>query len=96
MCGLVQGGINGFLRNQMDNEPKLILLADVIESKVRKEGELAYYEKELKKLQEKMLWIQRDIEVTNIIIDMVKHEKVLDVKERMENRMITGNTKDNV
>ena len=80
----------------MENEPKLILLADVIESKVRKEGELAYYEKELKKLQEKMLWIQRDIEVTNIIIDMVKHEKVLDVKEQMEGRMITdsNNTRD--
>lgn len=80
----------------MENQPKLILLADILENKVRKEGELAYYEKELKKLQEKMHWIQRDIDVTNIIIDMVKHEKVLDVKERMEDRMITGNTKDNV
>ena len=80
---------------QMENEPKLILLADVIESKVRKEGELAYYEKELKKLQEKMFWIQRDIDVTNIIIDMVKHEKVLDVKEQMESRMITDNNTSN-
>jgi len=80
---------------QMNDEPKLILLADVIESKVRKEGELAYYEKELKKLQEKMFWIQRDIDVTNIIIDMVKHEKVLDVKEQMESRMITDNNTSN-
>jgi hypothetical protein len=80
----------------MENQPKLILLADILENKVRKESELAYYEKELKKLQEKMLWIQRDIDVTNIIIDMVRHEKVLDVKEQMEDKMITGNTKDNV
>lgn len=80
---------------QMNDEPKLILLADVIESKVRKEGELAYYEKELKKLQEKMFWIQRDIDVTNIIIDMVKHEKVLDVKKQMESRMITDNNTSN-
>lgn len=75
----------------MDEKPKLILLADVIESKVRKERELAFYEDELKKLQEKMFWLKRDIDVTNIIIDMVKYEKVFDVKERMENRLLKGN-----
>ena len=75
----------------MDEKPKLILLADVIESKVRKERELAFYEEELKKLQEKMFWLKRDIDVTNIIIDMVKYEKVFDVKERMENKLLKGN-----
>lgn len=76
---------------QMDNEPKLILLADIIENKVRKESELAYYEEELKKLQEKMYWIKRDIDVTNIIIDMVKNEKVLDVKQQMQNKLLDNN-----
>jgi hypothetical protein len=75
----------------MDEKPKLILLADVIESKVRKERELAFYEEELKKLQEKMFWLKRDIDVTNIIIDMVKYEKVFDIKENMENRLLKGN-----
>jgi hypothetical protein len=75
----------------MDEKPKLILLADVIESKVRKERELAFYEEELKKLQEKMFWLKRDIDVTNIIIDMVKYEKVFDVKDRMDNRLLKGN-----
>lgn len=75
----------------MDNEPKLILLADIIENKVRKESELAYYEEELKKLQEKMYWIKRDIDVTNIIIDMVKNEKVLDVKQQMQNKLLDNN-----
>ena len=74
----------------MTETPKLILLADVIESKVRKERELEFYEDELKKLQEKMFWLKRDIDVTNIIIDMVKHEKVFDIKERMENRLLKG------
>ena len=77
----------------MNEKPKLILLADVIENKVRKESELAYYEEELKKLREKMFWIKRDIDVTNLIIDMVKQENVLDDKEQMENRMI--NSSDN-
>jgi len=68
--------------------PKLILLSEVIESKVRKERELAFYEEELKKLQEKMFWLKRDIDVTNIILDMVKHERVVDFKESMEKRML--------
>ena len=75
----------------MKEQPKLIMLADVIESKVRKERELAFYEEELKKLQEKMFWLKRDIDVTNIIIDMVKYEKVFDVKENMENKLLKGN-----
>jgi len=73
----------------MNDEPKLILLADVIENKVRKESELAYYEEELKKLQEKMHWIKRDIDITNLIIDMVKREKVLDINEQMENKLLS-------
>jgi len=72
----------------MNEQPKLILLADIIENKVRKERELAFYEEELKKLQEKMFWLKRDIDVTNIILDMVKNEKVLDVKENMEKRLL--------
>lgn len=72
----------------MNGQPKLILLADIIENKVRKERELAFYEEELKKLQEKMFWLKRDIDVTNIILDMVKNEKVLDVKENMEKRLL--------
>ena len=71
-------------------QPKLILLSDIIEQKVRKEKELEFYQAELEKLKEKMYWIQRDIDVTNIIIDMVKHEKVLDVKEQMESKLLKG------
>ena len=74
----------------MNEQPKLIMLADVIESKVRKERELAFYQEELQKLQEKMYWLQRDIDVNNIIIDMIKKENVLDIKEQMENRLLKG------
>lgn len=72
----------------MNDEPKLILLTDIIEQKVRKEKELEFYQAELAKLQEKMYWIKRDIDVNNIIIDMIKNEKVLDIKDNMEKRLI--------
>jgi len=71
------------------------MLADVIENKVRKEKELEFYEEELKKLQEKMFWIKRDIDVTNIILDMIKNETVIDLKERAEEKLLIK-PKDNI
>lgn len=72
----------------MNEQPKLILLSDIIEQKVRKEKELEFYQKELEKLKEKMYWLQRDIDVNNIIIDMIKSDAILDVKENMENKLL--------
>jgi hypothetical protein len=72
----------------MNEQPKLILLTDIIEQKVRKEKELEFYEAEIEKLREKMYWLQRDIDVNNIILNMIKNDTVLDVKESMEKRMI--------
>ena len=73
----------------MKNEsPKLILLPDVIENKVRKERELEFYQEELSKLQTKMMWLKRDIDVNNIIIDMIKRDDVMDIKHDMEKKMI--------
>lgn len=64
------------------------MLADVIENKVRKEKELEFYEEELKKLQEKMFWLRRDIDVTNIILDMIKNETVIDLKDQAEEKLL--------
>ena len=67
---------------------KLIQITDIIETKVRKQKELELYEKELKKLQQKMYFIQKDIDITNIIINIIENEKVMDIKENMEARML--------
>ena len=64
------------------------MLADVIENKLRKEQELEFYQKELEKLQEKMFWIKRDIEVNNIIIDMIKNENIIDLKTQAEDKLL--------
>ena len=55
----------------------LIRITDVLETKIRKEKELEYYQKELEKLQQKMFFIKKDIEITNLIIDMIEKENVL-------------------
>lgn len=66
-----------------DEERKLILLSDFVEQRLRKEQELEFYQKELEKLQMKMSFIQRDIDLTNTIIKIIEQEKVLDIKEQV-------------
>ena len=59
----------------------LIRLSDVIDSKVQKEKELEFYQRELQKLNQKMAILREEITVTNIIIDLVRSEKVRDFKK---------------
>lgn len=62
---------------------KLIHITDILETKLRKEKELEYYQKELEKLQQKMFFLKKDIDITNLIINMIEKEKVMDLKENM-------------
>ena len=72
----------------MNESPKLILLSDIIEGKVRKERELDFYQKELEKLQEKMYWLRREIGLNETIIDIIKKDNVIDFKEQMEKKLL--------
>jgi len=67
----------------MPQPPKIIMLADVLETRVRKEKELEFYQKELEKLKEKMFFIKKDIDITNLIIDMIEKENVIDIRQHM-------------
>lgn len=66
----------------------IIILSDILEQKLRKEKELEFYQAELEKLQQKMFWLRKDIEVTNLCIQLIEKEKVYDIKDEMEKRMI--------
>jgi hypothetical protein len=65
---------------------KIILIQDLIDTKLRKEQELEFYEKELEKLQQKMWWVQKEIQLTEKIIDIIETEKVMDLKEHIRNK----------
>ena len=75
--------MNLIVGSLMTQPPKIIMLADVLETRVRKEKELEYYQKELEKLQEKMFFIKKDIDITNLIIDMIEKENVIDIRQRL-------------
>lgn len=79
----------------MTHEKKIILLEDFIEQKVRKEQELEFYEKELAKLQEKMFWVKREIDLTNTIIRVIKDETVVDLVTQAESKLLIGDDNDN-
>lgn len=64
----------------------IILLSDVYETRERKEKELAYYREQLEVLRRKMFFIQKDIDITNICIQMIENEKVLDIKKLVEEK----------
>jgi hypothetical protein len=67
----------------MSEEQRIILIADVIEQKLRKEKELEFYLKELAELERKIGWLRREVDLTNTIIDMIKTEQVYDIKEQL-------------
>jgi hypothetical protein len=67
----------------MTNDKKIIFLTDLIETKVRKEKELEYYQVELQKLQEKMFYVKKEIDLTKTIINIIEDEKVIDVRENL-------------
>jgi len=59
------------------------MLSEILETRVRKQKELEYYQKELEKLKEKMFFIQKDIDITNLIIDMIEKENVVDFQQHL-------------
>jgi hypothetical protein len=73
---------------------KLILLTDILETKLRKEKELEFYQKELEKLQQKMFFLKKDIDITNLCIEIIEKEKVLDVREEIKKKTMIGKLDD--
>lgn len=65
----------------MTKEQKIILLSEFIETKLRKEQELEYYQKELVRITEKIGFLNKELNLTKLIIDMIDHERVLDIEE---------------
>ena len=64
-----------------DSASKIILLEDIYDLRRRKEDELRYYNEQLEKLKEKMFFVNREIELTTFIIDIIENERVTDIKK---------------
>lgn len=71
--------------------PRLILLSEFLDQSKRKEQEISFYEKELKMIEQKLYWLRREKDLTETIIKIISEEKVLDIKEEMEKRLLDKN-----
>ena len=69
-----------------NGESRIILLADILDQKLSKERELTYYEAQLAQLLSRMQSIKKEIEITNMIIDLVAEEKIIDIQEYLSKR----------
>jgi len=65
---------------------KIILLHEIYEVRKRKEEELVFYHEQLEQLKQKMFFVQKDIDITNLCIDIIENEKVINIKELIEKR----------
>jgi hypothetical protein len=65
---------------------KLILINDIYKLREEKQKELEFYRSKLEELQKKMFFIQKEIQLTNFIIDLIEREKIQDLKELIETK----------
>lgn len=71
----------------MTEERKILFITDLIDQRLRKEKEIDYYERELVKIEERLFFLRKEKELTQLIIDIIDKEKVIDLRERMYERI---------
>lgn len=77
-----------------DDGPNLILLEEFLEQRLRKEQEIEYYEEQMKEIERKLFFLRKERELTATIIDMLTREKVLDLKEMAEEKLLLSKKDD--
>jgi|TARA_R110000824_G_scaffold117409_1_gene269352 hypothetical protein len=60
----------------MAEKGHIILITELLGQKQRKEEELEYYNNELVKLKLKSEIVEKELEMTRMIIDLIKNEKI--------------------
>lgn len=64
---------------------KIVLLADLLDLRKQKEQELKYYSERLEELNKKLYFLQKEVDLTNFIIDLIEKEKIMDLRELIKN-----------
>ena len=60
----------------------VISLTDLIESRLKKQREIEYYQETLEKLQRRISELDKEVGITTLIIDMIETERVLTLDEK--------------
>jgi len=65
----------------MEENKNIILLDEILDLRSRKRKELEYYNQQLEELKLRMFFIQKEIDLTSNIINMIEKEKMVDLKK---------------
>jgi hypothetical protein len=64
----------------------LILISDIYKLKAEKEKELKFYQEKLEELKKKLYFIQKEVELTNFIINLIEKEKIQDINDLINSK----------
>jgi len=70
-----------------------VSLTDLIESRLRKQQEIEYYQESLMRLQRKIGVLGKEVDITTLIIDMIENERVLTFDEKRDKILLIDNTR---
>ena len=71
----------------------VISLTDLIESRLKKQQEIEYYQESLVRLQKKIGELGKEVSITTIIIDMIESERVLTIDEKKGKMLLLDETR---
>ena len=66
----------------------VISLVELIEQRLGKEREISFYKQALEDLHEKIAALDKDVQITTMIIDLIQREKLLTGGERISGMQI--------
>ena len=73
------------------SDRKILFITDLIYQRLRKEKEIEYYEKELEEITKKLFFLKKEKELTELIINIIQNEKVIDVRENIYDQIGQNN-----
>ena len=65
------------------SDRKILFITDLIDQRLRKEKEIEYYEKELQEITNKLFFLKKEKDLTELIINIIQNEKVIDIRENI-------------
>ena len=72
---------------------EIISLTDLIETRLRKEQEIEYYQETLERLQKRIGELGKEVSITTLIIDMIESERVLTLDEKKGKILLLNDTR---
>ena len=72
----------------------VISLTELIESRLKKQQEIEYYQETLIKLQRKIGDLSKEVNITTLIIDMIETERVLTLDEKQGKMLLLDSKRD--